>query len=109
MRPHRGGNTLQSPHLGCILLGALHVIHVVQEHFDGLALQVELLVDLECLLEHLVPGGDFSDSRAIKVVKTMNIVLHSSAISLHSKDRQLSMKIHEEGDLWRVNQHFIVQ
>lgn len=99
---------MQIPHLGGILFGALHVIHVVQEHFDGLALQVELLVDLECLLEHLVPGGDFSDSRAIKVVKTMNIVLHSSAISLHSKDIQFSMKIHAEGDLWRVNQYVVV-
>jgi len=39
-------------------------------------LEIELLVDLKGLLEHLIPDGDLADRRAVKVVQAVNVVLH---------------------------------
>ena len=69
--------------LASVLKGTVEVSLVFQQHFDGLTLQAKLLVDVKGLLKHLVAHRNLTDSRAIKVVKTVDVVLDPALVSLH--------------------------
>ena len=74
---------MRTAYLGCVFLGTIHVIHVIKQNFDGLALQVELLVDLKCLLKHFISSSNLSHCWTVKVVQTVDVILDTSAISLY--------------------------
>ena len=68
--------------LGRVLLRPVHVVHAVQQDLDGLRLEVELLVDLEGLLKHLIASSDLSHCRPIKVVQAVDVVLDARSVGL---------------------------
>ncbi len=72
-------------YLGGVLQGALQVLVVVQEHLDGLGLQPKLLVDLKGLVKHLVAHSDLPDRRPVKVVQSVDVVLHPGLVGLHAR------------------------
>ena len=69
-------------HLVSIFAGAVQVIHVVQEDLDGLHLEAELAIDLKGFLEHLITHSNFAHSRPIKVVQSVDVVLHTCLVGL---------------------------
>ncbi len=61
-------------------------------------LEVEFLVYLKCLLEHLVTDGNFTNGWAVKVVQSVNVVLHTRLVRLDGcDDEQVLQQAAESG------------
>ena len=69
--------------LASIFKGPVEVSLMVKQHPDGLSLQAKLLVDLKSLLKHLIAHRNLTNSRTIKVVKAVDVVLDTALVSLH--------------------------
>ena len=69
------------------------VLHVLKHNLDGQNLQVELLVDLEGLLEHLVADRNLSDGGPVEVVQAVDVVLHARLVGLDRRDDQQVLQV----------------
>mmetsp|Transcript_9903 Transcript_9903/g.26951 ORF Transcript_9903/g.26951 Transcript_9903/m.26951 type:complete len:285 (-) Transcript_9903:2813-3667(-) len=79
--------------LGGKLVRTVEVTDVVQQHLDGLRLEAKLAVYLIRLLVQVVPDGNLTDGRPVKVVQAEDVVLDAGPVRLDGSDDEQILQI----------------
>mmetsp|Transcript_4546 Transcript_4546/g.9675 ORF Transcript_4546/g.9675 Transcript_4546/m.9675 type:complete len:847 (-) Transcript_4546:1224-3764(-) len=74
---------------------AIEVLHVVEQNIDGVHVKLALLEDFVGLLEELVllRAGDLGNISSIKVVKTVDVIHHTTTVSLDGSEDEKVLKV----------------
>ena len=75
------------------LVGAVQILHVVDEHLDGRGVDLELAKDGERLLVQLAADGDVGDVGRVVVVQAVDVLHDARAIGLNGREYEQVLQV----------------